>query len=99
MSSYPKHILLFGDQSVEKLSGIQALVRNAKTYPAAKRFLDEATDVVHLELSRLNKQEHGWDKSFDSLLGLAEDNDVVPCSNTVVSTVLMCVGRLGQLVV
>lgn len=84
---------------MEKLSGIQTLVRNARTNPAAKRFLEEATDVVQLEFSRLNRQDHGWNKSFGTLLGLAEDHNLAPCSNTVVSTVLMCVGRLGQLIV
>lgn len=94
-----KHILLFGDQSVETLTGIQALVRNSKTSPMARRFLEEATDVVQLEASRLNRQEHGWDKSFDSLLGLAEDDNGGQGANTIVSTVLMCIGRLGQLIV
>lgn len=99
MPPHTKHILLFGDQSVETLSGIQALVRNSKTSPMARRFLQEATDVVQLEFSRLNIQEHGWDKSFDSLLGLAEDNNGIQGPNTIVSMVLMCVGRLGQLIV
>lgn len=95
----PHHILLFGDQSVEKLSGIQALVRNSKTNPQAKRFLEEATDVIQLEFSRLNRQDHGWDKKIDSLLEMAEQNDSEPQSNTVVSTSLMICGRLGQLIV
>jgi hypothetical protein len=95
-----KHILFFGDQSVEILSGIQALVRNSKSSPMARRFLQEATDVIHLEFSNLNNsQEHGWNKPFDSLLGLAEDNNASQGSNTTVSTVLMTVGRLGQLIV
>lgn len=94
-----KHILLFGDQSVEKLSGIKNLVRHCKTSQAAKRFLAEATDTIQLDLSRLNKHDHGWDKSFDSLLGLAEDYSVASHDNIVVSTVLMCAGRLGQLIV
>jgi FtsZ-binding cell division protein ZapB len=98
MSPPTKHILLFGDQSVETLSGIQALVRNSKKSPMARRFLQEATDVIQLESSRLNSQEHGWDKPFDSLLGLAEDNNASSGPNTIVSTVLMCVGRLGQLI-
>lgn len=99
MPPYTRHILLFGDQSVETLSGIQALVRNSKTSPMARRFLQEATDVVQLESSRHSIQEHGWDKPFDSLLGLAEDNNAIQGTNTVVSTVLMTVGRLGQLIV
>lgn len=98
MSPPTKHILLFGDQSVETLSGIEALVRISKTNPMAKRFLQEATDVIQLEFSRLNSQEHGWDKPFASLLDLAEDNNSSSCPNTIISTVLMTVGRLGQLI-
>jgi hypothetical protein len=100
VSPPPNHLLLFGDQSVEKLSSIKDIVRNSKTIPAARRFLQEATDVVQIEFSRLDRQEHGWDKGFDSLLGMAEDNDGAhDGTNLIVSTVLMCVGRLGQLIV
>ena len=94
-----KHVLFFGDNSVESLSAIQALVRNSKTIPAARRFLQEATDVVQLEFSRLNRQEHGWDKGFDSLLGLAEDYNIAHSANPLISVVLICVGRLGHLIV
>ncbi|KAM6476656.1 polyketide synthase [Trichoderma sp. SZMC 28011] len=94
-----RHLLLFGDQTVEKLTSIRALVRNAKTSPAAKRFLQEITDVIQIEFSTLSKSEHGWTGTFDTLLGLAEENDEQNGANTLVSTVLMCIGRLGELVV
>lgn len=84
---------------MESLSAIQALVRNSKTNQAARRFLQEATDIVQLEFSRLNQQEHGWDKGFDSLLGLAEDYERSNSVNLLVSIVLICVGRLGHLIV
>lgn len=99
MSTSTKHILLFGDQSVETLSGIQKLVRNSKTSPMARRFLQEATDVAQLEFSRHNSQVRGCDKPFDSLLGLAEDDNSGQGTNTIISTVLMTIGRLGQLIV
>jgi hypothetical protein len=92
------HLVFFSDNSVESLSSIQALVYNSKTSPAARRFLQEATDVVQLEFSNLNPQEHGWDKNFDSLLELAEDYDNVHSTNLVVSAILTCVGRLGYLI-
>ncbi|KAL7943594.1 polyketide synthase [Trichoderma barbatum] len=94
-----RHLLLFGDQTVEKLSSIQALVRNAKISPAARRFLQEVTDVIQLEFSTLSKSEHGWTGSFDTLLGLAEENEEQNGANALISTVLMCVGRLGELLV
>ncbi|KAI1781137.1 putative polyketide synthase [Hypoxylon cercidicola] len=94
-----QHLLLFGDQTVEKLSSIQALVRNSKTSPAAKRFLQEATDVVQLEFSRISREEHGWNQDFDTLLGLAEENADREAPNGMIATVLMCIGRLGELIV
>ncbi|PNP56850.1 hypothetical protein THARTR1_03085 [Trichoderma harzianum] len=94
-----RHLLLFGDQTVEKLTSIRALVHNAKTSPAAKRFLQEVTDVVQIEFSTLSKSEHGWTGNFDTLLGLAEENEEQHGANALVSTVLMCIGRLGELVV
>ncbi|KAI6092709.1 putative polyketide synthase [Hypoxylon rubiginosum] len=94
-----QHLLLFGDQTVEKLSSIRSLVRNSKTSPAAKRFLQEATDVVQLEFSKISKEEHGWNQDFDTLLGLAEENADRETPNGMVATVLMCIGRLGELIV
>lgn len=84
---------------MEKLSSIQTLVRNSKTSPAAKRFFREATDVVQLEFSRLSRHEHGWVRDFDTLLGLAEENVEQEGANGMVATVLMCIGRLGELIV
>ena len=90
-------MLLFGDQTVEKLSSIRALVHNSKSSPAAKRFLQEATDRVQIEFSKLDSSEHGWSRGFDSLLGLAENNKDV--HNVLLDTVLMCIGRCGELLV
>lgn len=93
------NLLVFGDQTVEKLSSIRALVRHSKTSPGARQFLRQATDVVQLEFSALDKEEHGWSHGFDSLLGLAEDNAKLVESNGMIATVLMCIGRLGEIVV
>ena len=95
-----QQLLLFGDQAVEKLSSIQALVSNSKIYPAAKRFLQEATDVLQLEFSKVSGVEHGWTQNFDTLLGLAEENASQDGNtNIMVATMLLCIGRLGDLVV
>lgn len=97
-STPSKHLLIFGDQSVEKLTAIQALVHSSKSDPAARRFLQEAIDVIQLEFSRLGSGEHGWHRALDSLLGLAEEYDVSNNDNIIVSTALACAGRLGQLI-
>lgn len=94
----PINLLLFGDQTVEKLSSIQSLVRHSKASPAARRFLQEATDVVQLEFSKLSAEDHGWNGEFHTLLGLAENNAGLEDSNGMIATVLMCVGRLGELI-
>ena len=95
----PISLVLFGDQTVEKRSSIQALVRRSKSSPSARRFLQEATDLVQLEFAKLNKEDRAWDHDVDSLLALAEDNIQETNPNGVVATVLMCIGRLGDLIV
>lgn len=92
-----RHLLLFGDQTVEKLSSIRALVQNSKSSPAAKRFLREATDRAQVEFSKLSSAEYGWSKGFGSLLGLAEESKGQ--QNVLIDTVLMCIGRFGELLV
>lgn len=95
----PVNLVLFGDQAVEKLSSIQALVRHSKTSAGAQRLLREATDLVQLHLNELSEQDRAWPYEVNSLLGLAEDNAAAPVPNAVIATVLMCIGRLGELLV
>ena len=93
------NLLLFGDQTVEKLSAIQSLVRHSKTSHTAREFLQRATDVVQLEFSRLSAEERGRPLEIQSLLGLAEENIKRTEPNGIVATVLMYIGRLGELIV
>ncbi|KAK3297920.1 beta-ketoacyl synthase [Chaetomium fimeti] len=93
-SSSTRHVLLFGDYSVEKLPAIKALAQHARTVPAAERFLREITDVIQLEFSRADRAVHGWDKGLGSLLEMAEAVDNPGGNNLAVSTVLLCAGRL-----
>ncbi|KAK5991366.1 Non-reducing polyketide synthase PKS16 [Cladobotryum mycophilum] len=86
----PKHLLLFGDQSSETFSSIQNLVRRSKYVPAARRFLQEATDAIQLEFSLLGHSKHGWSGSLDSLLALAEEYENSSGGNIIVSAALMC---------
>ena len=95
----PVNVILFGDQTVEKLSSIQSLVRHSKTSAAARWLLQEATDTVQLQFDRLSKEDRAWNHQIRTLLGLAEDNVEERNPNGVIATVLMCIGRLGELVV
>ena len=95
----PINLLLFGDQTVEKLSSIQSLVHHSKRSYLARTFLEQATDVVQLEFSRLSAEEREWPLEISSLLGMAEENIRRPESNGIVATVLMCIGRIGELIV
>ncbi|KAL8696326.1 MAG: hypothetical protein Q9224_002852, partial [Gallowayella concinna] len=93
------NLLLFGDQTVEKLSSIQALVRNSKKSSIAKSFLQQSTDVLQLEFSKLGTEERQWPYEIHSLLGLAEQNIKEPDANGIIATVLMYIGRLGELII
>ena len=95
----PVNLVLFGDQAVEKLSSIRALVHHARTSAGAKRLLQEATDLIQIHLNELSEEDRAWKHDFDSLLGLAEDNAAAPVPNAVLATTLMCIGRLGELIV
>ena len=95
----PINVVLFGDQTVEKLSSIRSLVRQSKASAAARRLLQEATDLVQLNFDRLSKEDRAWDHEVHTLLGLAEDNMDEAKPNGVIATVLMCIGRLGELIV
>jgi len=93
------NLVLFGDQTVEKRSSIQSLVRHSKTSAGARRLLREATDRVQLEFAKLSKEDRAWNHDVHTLLGLAEDNIDEESPNGVIATVLMCIGRLGELIV
>ena len=93
------NLVLFGDQTVEKLSSIQSLVRHSKTSPAARRLLQEATDLVQINFARLSKEDRRWSHEIHALLGLAEENIDEQNPNGVIATILMCIGRLGELFV
>jgi hypothetical protein len=99
MAMKPINLVLFGDQAVEKLSSIRALVRHAETSGAAKRFLQEAERLVQAQLGQLSTDERDWDYDVHSLLGLAEDNAAKPVPSSFIATVLMCIGRLGEIIV
>jgi hypothetical protein len=91
-------ILLYGDQTVEKLPAIRLLVEYSRTSGVIRRFLRDACDAVQLESTRLRPEEATNIKEFDSLLRLAEDNARSDNPSEIVATVLMNVARLGELI-
>ncbi|KIW08531.1 uncharacterized protein PV09_01420 [Verruconis gallopava] len=99
METRPVKLVLFGDQAVEKLTSIQSLVRFSKTSPYARRFLQEANDLVQLLLYQLSEEDRAWKYEVGTLLSMAEDNTASTEPNAVIATVLMCIGRLGDLIV
>lgn len=98
VTDQPKHLLLFGDQTVEKLPAIRLLVEYSRTSGVIRRFLRDACDAVQLETTRLRPEERANIKEFDSLLRLAEDNAQSDSPSEIVATALMNVARLGELI-
>ena len=91
-------LLLFGDQTAEKLLAIRRLARVAKTSPLLQRFLREATDIVQAEVAKLSLHRRHAFSSFDNLVNLAEKHAKQDCPDDVVSTALITIIRLGDLI-
>jgi cell division protein FtsL len=78
---------------------IQALVRHSKSSPAARTFLEQATDRLNIEFTRLRPDERDWAHS-ESLLALAEeDADPNVPASAFIPTILAIVGRMGEVIV
>ena len=91
-------LLLFGDQTAEKLISIRRLARVSKNSPLLQRFLREATDVVQAEVAKLSLHRRKAFFAFDSLVNLAEKHAKQECPDDVVSTALITIIRLGDLI-
>ena len=94
-----QHLLLLGDQSIDGLSAVKGLVNKAKTIPAAAQWLREATDAIQIELRRLAGGLREGVPEFQSLLELSQSHHDSKTTNMIVSTVLMFVVRLGEVIV
>lgn len=92
----PHRVLLFGDQTVEKLPSIRELVRISRSSPVLHRFLESAADVVQTEVAKLGVESRKAFESFDDLTTLAEGNENEN-ADEIVATALMCIVRLGEL--
>ena len=89
-------VLLFGDQTVEKLPSIKDLVRISRNSPLLRRFLQDATDIVQTEVAKLSLDIRKAFVAFDSFVTLAGGNAKQDAAE-VVATTLICIVRLGQL--
>ena len=102
MAQVDTHLLVFGDQVIDKRPMIRRLVRNSKSSPMARRFLQEATDLVQIELAKVLPSEHGWSDSFESLLEVAEAHATREADDTALfymASLMALIGRLGDLIV
>ena len=91
-------LLLFGDQTAERLPSIRRLTRICKTSPLLQRFFREATDVVQTEVAKLSLHRRNAFCAFDSLIDLAEKQAKQEFPDDVVSTALITIIRLGDLI-
>jgi hypothetical protein len=98
MDAAASHVLLFGDQTVEKLPGVRVLAQQANTCPVASRFLRAAADAIQTELRHLPADAQADVDDFDTILGLAEANATRAEPNETIATALMAVTRLGELI-
>lgn len=90
-------LLLFGDQTVQKVDAIRKLFHSSKHSPTLRRFLREAADVVQNEVAKLTPAERLPFYAFDDLLALAEQNAAEQNPNEIAATALICIARIGQL--
>ena len=90
------HILLFGDQVVEKLSSLRDLYSISKTRPQLRRFLREATDSVHCQLSALTPNERRGFGHFSDLLELAQWYAAQEHPDEIVGATLITTTQLGE---
>lgn len=93
-----RHLLLFGDQTVESYPTIKHLARQSKDSVTLQTFFRRTTDALQSQIAKLNVFERAGFFSFDSLLGLAEAHVQSGVNDVVVSTVLLCIAQLGCLI-
>ena len=93
-----QRLLLFGDQMLDNLPMIRSLVHRTRRSPLLRRFLQESTDVIQFEVRKLDRYERESFFDFETLLSLAEKNAKSRHPNEIVNTTLICVARLGYLI-
>lgn len=96
--STTSRVVLYGDQTVEKLPAIRAVFKHGRSSERVKRFLRNACDIVRTEVNNLRPDERYNIQGFANLLELAEDNATREEPNEVVATILMGVARLAEMI-
>ena len=91
-------VFFFGDQIVEKLPSIQRLFEFSTSSPLIHRFLDEVTEIIRSEASALPIHDYNIFPPSKSLLNIAEENAGREYPDEVIAATLMCVGRIGELI-
>lgn len=93
-----QRLLLFGDQMLDNLPLIRCLVHRSRRSPLLQRFLAQATDVIQFEVSKLDPYEQESFLDFETLLSLAEKSANLRPPNEMINTTLICIARLGYLI-
>ena len=88
-----QRVLLFGDQTVEKLASIRNLIEMSRRSSVLRKFLLEAVDILQKEIHHLNLKIDDRLSSLDELLSLAERNE-----QSGLSFSLITVERVGELI-
>ena len=93
-----QRLLFFGDQMPQNVPVIRDLVYHSKGSPLLRRFLQEATDVIQREVSKLDPCDQESFFGFETLLSLAEKIAELGHPNPIADTTLVCIVRLGYLI-
>ena len=83
---------------LDNLPVITGLVYRSRRSPLLRTFLHEATDVVQVEVSKLDRNDQETFFDFETLLSLAEKKSQLKHPNEVINNTLICVARLSDLI-
>jgi hypothetical protein len=89
------NILYFGDQTVDTGPFLHDLFRKSSTSPALKRFLDDSTSALRLEISNLPAHDQQALPVFRTIQELLE-NGCETNNQVVLSTIRLCIAQLGD---
>lgn len=82
----------------KKLPSIQELWRLSNSCPVLKRFLHQAFAVIHKESQSLGTTEASLFQYCIDVVELAESVEESGEPDEIVATVLVCIERLGELI-
>ena len=94
----PQHLLLFGDHTTDSFQSLQNLLRRSSSSALLQKFLRDVTDMVQIEISKLNSDERERFSAFSSLLELAEHHAPRTDADDLISIVLVYIAQIGDLI-